>query len=329
MNPEDSRFSADEVRAPVEGAGFAHPVFTRSLERPEFTPSIFEPGLHGDRVALFVALIKAQSSFTVADKSATNPHFGKSYAPLSEIIAATDPALHANGLAMLQPLDDSTGEPIVYTVLMHESGAYWCTRLKVAPEVGDVQKFGGRVTYLKRYARMAMLGVATDDADDDDGESDSGRGNGRGNTQAPRTQPTPPSPRQPQAQPQQRREPPREPPREQAAKPPAPMPQAAPAAAPEPWDPEPQLPDATPVRNGNARRPIIETMRLGIAAGLMKGSVPRADGADDGVAGVRFAKSVLGLPDDGQPLSTMTVGDARKVCRKLVELGVEVPHVDR
>jgi hypothetical protein len=187
---------ADDINASREASKEAARDAVRAAARPDLSGGtlpagslIYQPGVHGDRQVLFAALIKAKASFEVAGKTEENPHFRKNYAPLSEVKASTDPHLHAHGLAMVQPVDDSGGSPILYTVVIHESGSYMCATIRLG-DVRGVQEFGSKLSYLRRYSRLAMLDVSVDDAEDDDGETATGRG------QAPPQQPRPPQSRQ-------------------------------------------------------------------------------------------------------------------------------------
>ena len=112
------------------------------------------------------ALAKAQAAFPpiVRDKEVAGRSYSYKYAPLDAILAAVREPLSANGLAIAQPLE---GADLV-TLLLHESGAMLTARTPLPPWDG-VQQYGSMVTYIRRYALTAMLGIATED--DDDGEA--------------------------------------------------------------------------------------------------------------------------------------------------------------
>ena len=115
---------------------------------------------------LAAALAKAQASFPpiVRDKEVAGRSYSYKYAPLDAILAAVREPLSTNGLAIAQPLE---GADLV-TLLLHESGATLTARTPLPPWDG-VQQYGSMVTYIRRYALTAMLGIATED--DDDGEA--------------------------------------------------------------------------------------------------------------------------------------------------------------
>lgn len=119
--------------------------------------------------AAYKALAKAQSEIGVVFKDAVNPHFRSRYASLSAVLASVLPALNDNGFSVTQTPDYSPddGTVFVYTVLRHEAGHVieGTTRGPIGKR-RDIQSFGSCVTYLRRYALLAMLGIAVDDDTD-------------------------------------------------------------------------------------------------------------------------------------------------------------------
>lgn len=117
---------------------------------------------------LFTALAKAHVSFEPATKDGKNPHFNSKYATLDSAISATRGGLAANGLAIIQ-MPGNYGDNIsVTTLLGHSSGQWIESTVYVAPVKFDAQATGSVITYLRRYARMAMTDIA---GEDDDGEA--------------------------------------------------------------------------------------------------------------------------------------------------------------
>jgi hypothetical protein len=122
------------------------------------------------------ALAKAQAAFPpiprdkeVEVKTRTGGTYTFRYAPLDTIFAAVRGPLSSNGLAIAQLLDG----PDLVTVLLHESGATLTARSPLPHQEGDtVQQYGSAITYLRRYALQAILGIASEE--DDDGNAASG-----------------------------------------------------------------------------------------------------------------------------------------------------------
>lgn len=108
------------------------------------------------------ALRLAQGQFKPIIKTAENPFYKSKYAPLDSVIDATMPALHKNGLTVSQMMD---GDNLV-TVLIHTSGEYIGGLMPLHAKNNDPQGQGSAITYARRYALAAILGVASEDDDD-------------------------------------------------------------------------------------------------------------------------------------------------------------------
>jgi len=121
------------------------------------------------------ALAKAQGEITGALKDSANPFFKSKYADLASCWDACRAALSKNGLAVTQfPTTDPTGTYLV-TSLLHSSGQWMRSSLLVQPKDDTPQAMGSALTYARRYALTAIVGVAQVD---DDGNAASGRSNG-------------------------------------------------------------------------------------------------------------------------------------------------------
>ena len=121
---------------------------------------------------LVKSLLAAQASFDHILKDKDNPFFKSKYADLAQVIAATQPALIANGLAVSQ-LPVSTDSRVgVYTILMHTSGEFIGESYTLPMVKQDAQSGVAAVTYARRAGYSGVIGVA---AEDDDGETAVGR----------------------------------------------------------------------------------------------------------------------------------------------------------
>ena len=123
--------------------------------------------------SLAKALSLAQGEMKPAAMNATNPFLKNRYADLGSIIEAARPVMAKNGLTFSQLVyRDETGIG-VETVLMHASGEWISSRLSV--EVGEergkstAQVAGSVITYLRRYALAAILGIYADEDTDGNG----------------------------------------------------------------------------------------------------------------------------------------------------------------
>lgn len=102
---------------------------------------------------------------TVKVKTRTGGEYSFKYADLSECKAAARKALSENGLSVTQLVEDDYS---VNTMLMHSSGQWISSRLRmpVNTNVADAQTIGAAITYAKRYAFCAILGIVADDDND-------------------------------------------------------------------------------------------------------------------------------------------------------------------
>tara|TARA_B100001029_G_scaffold72704_1_gene59378 strand:+ start:2426 stop:2890 length:465 start_codon:yes stop_codon:yes gene_type:complete len=115
------------------------------------------------------ALSKAQSEMKGAQKKSTNPFFKSSYADLHTCIEASFPYLTKHGLSVIQGNDvDERGSFYVTTMLLHSSGQWIKSKLKMPISKPDAQGVGATITYARRFALSAMVGISQYD---DDGES--------------------------------------------------------------------------------------------------------------------------------------------------------------
>jgi hypothetical protein len=113
------------------------------------------------------ALASAQSEMNPAKKNATNPHFRSTYADLASLHDASRAALGKHGLAVVQlPGRRDDGTTTVTTMLMHASGEFVGDESGVRLSAETAQAAGSVISYLRRYAYAAVLGLS---AEDDDG----------------------------------------------------------------------------------------------------------------------------------------------------------------
>lgn len=124
---------------------------------------------------LVTALAKAQGAIENATKASVNPHFKSNYADLASIREAIRAPLSENGLSIVQGLRTVQGALEVETVLFHNSGQSIREVLTVPLGRPDPQSMGSAATYGRRYALMALLGLASED---DDGNAATAAANG-------------------------------------------------------------------------------------------------------------------------------------------------------
>jgi ERF superfamily len=147
---------------------------------------------HSESIAALAgALAKAQLQIEPASKNATNPHFRSHYADLASIWDACRGPLNTNGLSIVQfPCDGDVGRTGLCTMLLHSSGEYISEVVTTRSQKDDPQGLGSALTYLRRYALAAVVGVTA--TEDDDGNAASTPANAR--VAAPATRPYIPPP---------------------------------------------------------------------------------------------------------------------------------------
>lgn len=117
---------------------------------------------------LITALSKAQGSFTTVSKEGKG-NYG-TYVKLDTIHEMALPVLAANGLAWITlPTYDESGEPILEYKLLHTSGETIEGKMRMYVSQPNSQQMGSAITYARRYAICAVLGIVGDE--DDDGQS--------------------------------------------------------------------------------------------------------------------------------------------------------------
>jgi hypothetical protein len=121
--------------------------------------------------SLSKALVLAQSEFPKVAFNSTNPYFNSSYADLGAVIETSKPILKNHGLAVSQLVEGASGEVGITTLLIHESGEYISSCATILVDGKNLaQEAGKSITYLRRYALAAILGLYAD-ADNDGNQS--------------------------------------------------------------------------------------------------------------------------------------------------------------
>lgn len=115
---------------------------------------------------LVAALARAQAEFPPIQKTHTNPHFRSRYADLSDVLGAVRPVLAKHGIAVVQQCRcrwSGDQYELVTALLFGKDRIESCLPFPVDAKPQDM---GSRLTYLRRYALAALIGVAAEDDDD-------------------------------------------------------------------------------------------------------------------------------------------------------------------
>lgn len=113
------------------------------------------------------ALSKAQGAVENATKNAQNPHLKNKYADLAAVLAESREPLTNAGLAVVTLPSGHMAEGGVEFVskLIHASGQWLSTTFVMPLQKRDAQGLGSALTYARRYALSAWLGIAQEDDD--------------------------------------------------------------------------------------------------------------------------------------------------------------------
>lgn len=126
---------------------------------------------------LAAALAKAQGEIVGALKDSKNPFFKSNYADLASCWDACRAQLSKNALAVIQTTKCRDGQVFVVTTLTHSSGQWIRGELPVKAKDDGAQAQGSGITYARRYALAAIVGLAQID---DDAEAAQGRASNAG-----------------------------------------------------------------------------------------------------------------------------------------------------
>jgi len=112
---------------------------------------------------LLKAVVKAKAEFKPIPKDKQGPR--NRYSSLDAVLGAVEPALHKNGLAIVQATKHDGNRFYLETTLFHTSGESLTSTYPLL-DGADSQKIGSSITYARRYSLCALLSVVADEDDD-------------------------------------------------------------------------------------------------------------------------------------------------------------------
>lgn len=119
-------------------------------------------------IKISTALLQAQKEIGGAKKGSTNPFYKMKYSGLGSVMEACKDAFNNHGISVIQPICLEADTNVLKTILLHESGEFIESSMKVSCKNPDnPQEMGSAITYAKRYALMALAFIPSED---DDGE---------------------------------------------------------------------------------------------------------------------------------------------------------------
>jgi hypothetical protein len=115
--------------------------------------------------AISAALAKAQAELKNPPKNKENPHFKSKYVDLSDGLDEVRKTLGKHQIAFIQAPMINDNMVVLHTRLAHSSGE-WIESIYPVSGLDKHQAMGSAMTYARRYAIFAMVGVAGEDDDD-------------------------------------------------------------------------------------------------------------------------------------------------------------------
>lgn len=119
-----------------------------------------------DMRAMVDALVSFQAQLKPAAKSGYNPHFKSNFVTLEDAWDAVRDLLSKNHLSVIQCIDwePDAKQWVVVTKLRHVAGGLEESRIPII-NATTPQAMGSSLSYSKRYAIMAILGIPSEDDD--------------------------------------------------------------------------------------------------------------------------------------------------------------------
>jgi hypothetical protein len=122
------------------------------------------------------AFVRVQAAIQPVIRGRTNPAFKGdrpvTYADLASILEEALPILAANGFGLMQFPSTENNQLALMSMLIHESGEFVSATMPLLLQKADPQGEGSAISYGRRYAACAILGIRTID---DDGNEASNR----------------------------------------------------------------------------------------------------------------------------------------------------------
>lgn len=125
---------------------------------------------------LDAALAKAQSEIQSANKDKVNPAFKSKYADLSAVWEACRESLTKNGISVSQWPVHSEDNRLHLVTRLACAGEWMMCEFSIPADKQNAHGYGSAITYAKRFALAAAVGIVADE--DDDGNAASGHTNG-------------------------------------------------------------------------------------------------------------------------------------------------------
>ena len=124
-------------------------------------------------IEVWRGILALQTDGVLVQHDSKNPQLSNSYTSLEGVMRAVSPVLVRAGCLITQPVSFDDGRVVVTTRIVHAETGQWVEATAEAKPAAsnrgtnDLQMAGVAISYLRRYALLSMLGLAT--TDDSDG----------------------------------------------------------------------------------------------------------------------------------------------------------------
>lgn len=135
------------------------------------------PVMSGNIDKIVPALASFQMEVEQPKLNKENPYFKSKYVDLSGVLKTISPALKNNGLSFTQIVNGDDLE----TLLFHNESGQWLRSIYPLGTLRTSQDRGSAITYGRRYALCAMLGIVADVDDDGNQATDAQKNSPRKN----------------------------------------------------------------------------------------------------------------------------------------------------
>jgi len=121
---------------------------------------------HSDSIATLAKNLKEVQKELKPLKKDTQGYNYK-YADLVQVVVASVPILHKHGFSITQLPSYSVQDSTLETVLLHESGEFISSTMRLYLTKNDPQGLGSAITYARRQAWVSIIGMVAEEDDDD------------------------------------------------------------------------------------------------------------------------------------------------------------------
>lgn len=120
-----------------------------------------------NKTTLFDALFAVQQKAPSISKQSDNPFFKSKYASLPDIWDSIRDLMGENNLFVYHNMDVENGDDYIVTSIYHvPTNKAITSKSKIMLSKSNAQEYGSYITYMRRYALTALLGLVMDDDDD-------------------------------------------------------------------------------------------------------------------------------------------------------------------